>query len=173
MFGTWMNILKKVPESILWLMTSNEYAMNNIRDEASKKDIEKGRIIFANHLPHNDHLERLKLADIFLDTFPYNAHTTASDSIRMGVPIVTLSGRSFASRVCSSILNQVKMEKLSAKSKKNYENIAIELGNNKNKIKQVKKEIKNNCINSPLFKVQDYTKDLEKKFIDLIEKQEL
>ena len=65
------------------------------------------------------------------------------------------------------------MEKLSAKSLKNYENIAIELGNNKNKLNQVKKEIKNNCINSPLFKVQDYTKDLEKKFIDLIEKQEL
>ena len=173
MFDTWMNILKKVPESILWLMTSNEYAMNNIRNEASKKDIEKGRIIFANHLPHNDHLERLKLADIFLDTFPYNAHTTASDSIRMGVPIVTLSGRSFASRVCTSILNQVKMEKLSAKSLKNYENIAIELGNNKNKLNQVKKEIKNNCINSSLFKVQDYTKDLEKKFIELIEKQEV
>tara|TARA_A100001011_G_scaffold139080_1_gene146961 strand:- start:300 stop:2240 length:1941 start_codon:yes stop_codon:yes gene_type:complete len=169
-FRTWMNILKKVPNSILWLMKPNTYAIKNIEDEAFKHGIGNERIIFAENLPHNNHLDRLRLADIFLDTFPYNAHTTASDAIRMGVPIVTLNGRSFASRVCTSILNQVNMEKLTTNSVKKYEEIAIELGNNKDELGKIKKEIKENCINSTLFKIQDFTKDLEKKFLNLIEK---
>ena len=172
-FYTWMNILKEVPDSVLWLMRPNEYAINNILDEASKKGIDKKRIIFADNLPNKEHLDRLKLADIFLDTFPYNAHTTASDTIRMGVPIVTLNGRSFASRVCTSILYQVNMKKLTTNSIKKYEEIAVELGNNKNKLNKIKEEIKENCINSPLFKIQEFTKDLEENFINLIEKQKV
>ena len=170
-FNVWMNILKKVPDSILWLMKPNEYAINNIKNEASKRGVEKERIIFAENLVHKEHLNRLKLADIFLDTYPYNAHTTASDVIRMGVPIVTLHGRSFASRVCTSILNQVKMEKLATNSFKKYEEIASKLGNNKSELNKIKNEIKNNCLHSPLFKIEDYTKDLEKIFLNLIEKQ--
>ena len=169
-FNSWMNILKKVPNSILLLLKPNEYAIDNIEDETTKRGINKERIFFAESLPHNDHLKRLKLADIFLDTFPYNAHTTASDAIRMGLPIITLSGRSFASRVCTSILKQVKMEKLSASSLKNYEEMAIQLGNDQKKLNQIKKEIKDNCLNSPLFRVQDFTKDLEKIFLKLIQK---
>ena len=170
-FNVWMNILKKVPDSILWLMKPNEYAINNIRDEASKRGIKKERIIFADNLPHKNHLERLKLVDIFLDTFPYNAHTTASDVIRMGVPIVTLNGRSFASRVCTSILTQVNMKKLTTNSVEKYEEIASKLGNSKSELNKIKNEIKNNCLESPLFNIRDYTKDLERKFINLIEKK--
>ena len=132
-----MNILKKVPNSILLLLKPNEYAIDNIEDEISIRGINKERIFFAESLPHDDHLKRLRLADIFLDTFPYNAHTTASDAIRMGLPIITISGRSFASRVCTSILKQVKMEKLSTNSLKNYEEMAIQLGNDKKKLSQI------------------------------------
>ena len=170
-FKVWMGIMQKVPDSVLWLLKPNEIAINNIKEEATKQGINQERIIFGNKLSHEEHLQRLKLADIFLDTYPYNAHTTASDVIRMGVPIITLYGRSFASRVCASILSQVNMSKLSTNSMKNYEEIAVQLGNNTSEIKKIKKEIENNCLDSSLFKIIDFTKDLESIFINLIDEK--
>ena len=172
-FRIWMKILEEVPNSILWLLKSNNKAVENLKKEATNCNINEERLIFAEKISHDDHLERITLADIFLDTFPYTSHTTASDFIRMGVPIITLKGESFASRVCSSILNYVGMQTLSTNSLKKYEEKAIQLGNNNKKLEQIKKEIKNNCLNSPLFKIEDYTKDMEKKFVNLIEKKEL
>ena len=170
MFNSWTEILKKVPDSVLWLIKPNEKAILNIMNEVKKKDIERERIIFADRLSHKPHLDRLRLADIFLDTFPYNAHTTASDAIRMGIPLISLQGRSFASRVSSSILKQVKMHKLIANSFGEFEKISIQLGNNKNEINDIKNELERNCIKSPLFKIDKFTKELENVFVSLIEK---
>jgi predicted O-linked N-acetylglucosamine transferase (SPINDLY family) len=110
LFKTWMEILQEVPDSIFWIYCDNEVAKENLKNEAKLNGIEEKRIIFAKRLDIKEHLKRIKLADIFLDTFPYGAHTTASDAIRMGLPLITIKGESFASRVSSSILNQVDLK---------------------------------------------------------------
>ena len=121
-----MNILK-VDNSVLWILKSNEIASKNLKKEA-EKGIDEGRIIFADFLPNDEHLKRISLADVFLDTYPYNAHTTASDAIRMGIPIITLTGNSFASRVGASILSSVNIKELITYNQKDYEEVSISLG---------------------------------------------
>ena len=120
-----------------------------------------------------DHLNRLKLIDIFLDTFPYNAHTTSSDAIRMGIPIVTLIGKSFASRVSASILNQVNMSQLVVNNIEDFEKVAIELATKKDKLKDIKNEIKKNIKHSKLFDSLAFTKSLEKIYQDLINEKKV
>ena len=114
-----------------------------------------------------DHLERMKLADIFLDTWPYNAHTSASDSIRVGLPIITLTGKSFVSRVGSSILNNIDMSELVTTNFEDYENLAIELATNKLKLQSIKDKLKQNFENSPLFDSLKFTKNLEKLYKEI------
>ena len=160
-FNIWMNILKKTPKSVLWLLKSNNAACENIWKTAEKKGIDRNRIIFADRLPHYDHLKRIALADIFIDTFPYNAHTTASDTIRMGVPIIALMGKSFASRVSSSILNQVNMKELITTNTEDFQNLAIDIASNKNKLNKIKDDLNNSLSNSSLFDSVKFTKDLE------------
>ena len=120
-----------------------------------------------------DHLNRLKLVDIFLDTFPYNAHTTSSDAIRMGIPIVTLIGKSFASRVSASILNQVNMSQLVVNNIEDFEKVAIELATKKDRLKDIKNEIKKNIQDSKLFDSLKFTKNLEKIYQDLINEKKV
>jgi len=167
-FDLWMNILKKIPNSVLWLLKSNTLASKNLWKEAKKRNIEKNRIIFAEHLPKDEHLERIKLADLFLDTFPYNAHTTASDAIRMGIPIITLMGKSFASRVSASILNQVNLKELVTTNKDDFQNLAIKLAKDKKKMKKVKDDLKISLSKSTLFDSVKFTKDIENLFLKLI-----
>jgi len=169
-FEIWMEILKNVPKGVLWLLETNSESSKNILKEAKKNNIDINRIIFAKHLPNNMHLNRIKLADIFLDTFPYSAHTTASDFIRMGVPIITLIGESFASRVAASILNQVNLNELVTKNKNDYQNLAISIGKDKEKINKLKKKLKDSILNSKLFNSILYTKNLEDLFINLSKK---
>ena len=167
-FDLWMDILKEVPNSILWLLETNISTSKNIIKEAIKRNISEKRILFGKYLPHEQHLKRISLGDIFLDTYPYNAHTTASDSIRVGVPIITLKGRCFASRVCSSILKQVKMEELITESYVDFKDKAINLGKNEQKLINIKDQIKKNSLNSSLFKPEEFTKNLERIYMRLI-----
>ena len=169
-FNTWMNILKKVKKSILWIYANNEIARQNLKLEAKKRGIDHKRIIFAEKVSINDHLKRMKLADIFLDTFPYNAHTSASDSIRMGLPVITLQGKSFASRVASSILTSINMPELITTKIDDYENLAIKLGNDKSYLNEIKNKIKTNINKNPLFNSIKFTKDLENIFKKLLNK---
>ena len=170
-FNVWMNILKKTPKSVLWLLKSNNAACENIWKTAEKKGINTNRIIFAERLPHYDHLKRIAHADIFLDTFPYNAHTTASDTIRMGVPIIALMGKSFASRVSSSILNQVNMKELITTNTEDFQNLAIDIATNKNKLKKIKDDLKNSLSNSSLFDSVKFTKDLETLYQKILDEK--
>ena len=107
-----MRILKTVDRSVLWLLEENSIAVQNLRKEAKKRKIDPERIIFAKRMPMADHFARHKCADLFIDTFPYGAHTTCSDSLWAGLPIVTLMGKSFASRVGGSLLNAINLEEL-------------------------------------------------------------
>jgi len=169
-FNTWMNILKKVEKSILWIYANNEIARQNLKQEAKKRGIDHNRIIFAEKVSISDHLKRMKLADIFLDTFPYNAHTSASDSIRMGLPVITLQGNSFASRVASSILSSINMPELITTKIDDYENLAIKLGNDKSYLNDIKNKIKTNIKKNPLFNSMKFTKDLESIYKKLLNK---
>ena len=168
MFDIWMQILKNVPNSVLWILKSNETATSNLKNEANKKDVNPDRIILADHLPNDEHLKRIKLADLFLDSFPYNAHTTASDAVRMGIPIITLKGRSFQSRVGSSILNCINMKELITINKTDYINLAIDLAKNPAKLKKIKDDLENNVNNSSLFDSSKFTKNLEGLYLKIL-----
>jgi predicted O-linked N-acetylglucosamine transferase (SPINDLY family) len=167
-FKSWMNILKKCSNSILWLLQENKLAKLNLWEEAKKFGINEERIIFAERLPVKEHLKRLKFIDLFLDTFPYNAHTTASEAIRAGIPILTLKGKSFPSRVASSILTNVGLENLIVSNLEDYETKAISLAKNYKEIESLKNHLAQDKNLSKLFDSKAFTKDLEKIYKKII-----
>ena len=161
-FKRWMNILKKFDSSVLWLLQDKELGRQNLWKEAEMQGVNKERIIFAGRIPLKDHLKRLEFIDLFLDTFPYNAHTTASEAVRAGVPILTLKGKSFPSRVASSILINIGLEKLITYNLNDYENNALSLAKNANKLRDIKKHLMKAKNIKKLFDSNIFTKDLEK-----------
>lgn len=170
-FDVWMDILKETPNSILWVLLSNKISKRNFLEHVKKKDIALNRIVFAERLSESEHLYRIKLADIFLDTFPVNAHTTASEVTRMGVPIITIKGQSFASRVAASILHQFKLDELVMKNKEQYKNKAIELYNQPWELNKIKKKLLDNLENSTLFNSEKLTNNLEKIYLSVVNKK--
>ncbi len=168
-FNSWMKILKEVPDSILWLLTDNKLVIENIYKQAKLNNIKNERIIFTNNIPQNEHLQRYKLADLCLDTYPYGAHTTASDCIRNGTPIITICGNSFASRVCASILKTINMSELITKNYDEYEKLAIQIGLNKKFHSELKIKLNKNIMNNVLFDSQLFTKNIEKAYYKVYE----
>jgi predicted O-linked N-acetylglucosamine transferase (SPINDLY family) len=167
-FKSWMNILKEYENSILWILQNEKLGRQNLRKEAEKKGVDKERIIFAERVPVKEHLKRFEFIDLFLDTFPYNAHTTASEAIRAGVPILTLKGKSFPSRVASSILTNVGLENLIVTNLDDYEAKAISLSKNFKEIESLKKHLAQEKNLSKLFDNKTFTKDLEKIYKKII-----
>ena len=168
-FKRWMNILKKCESSILWLLQDIELGRQNLWKEAEIEGVNRARIIFAGRVPLKDHLKRLKFIDLFLDTFPYNAHTTASETIRAGVPILTLIGKSFPSRVASSILTNVGLENLIVSNLDDYETKAISLAQNYKEIENLKNHLAQEKNLNKLFDSKVFTKDLEKVYKKIID----
>ena len=163
-----MNILKKVENSVLWISANTEKSKENLLTQFKKNKINVDRIIFAEKVKENgDHLKRLELADIFFDTVPYNSHSTTYDYIKAGLPMITLKGNSFPSRVATSIYSSLNINELIAETESEYENIAIDLANNKFKLDKIKNKIKKNCKNSNLFKSKEFTKELEKVYLEI------
>lgn len=165
-FIAWMKILKFTNNSVLWLLDNNLTAKNNLMKEAERNGVDSSRIIFAEKLIYQEHLKRFELMDLFLDTFPYNGHTTTSEAIRMGVPTITLCGGSFTSRVAASLLSQIGLKSLISYSIEEYIKIACEIAKNKNKHQNIKEKIKLNS--QRLFNPKKYTKDLEKIYENLV-----
>ena len=163
-FETWMRILKKKNDSVLWLLSDNNISERNLKNFATKNNVDPKRLIFAKHLPLEQHLSRLKLVDLVLDTFPYNAHTTCSDSLRMGVPVLTLKGKSFASRVATSLLTSMNISELVTENLKNYEEGALKISNNSELLAQLKNKISKNKESSNVFKPEVYTSNIEKGY---------
>ena len=160
-FDIWMRIMKTIKGSVLWLFKSNQWAENNLKKEAENRGINASRIIYAERLPQDQHLERHKFADLFIDTFNYNAHTTASDALWAGLPVVTKIGKGFAARVAASLLNAIDLRELITDNKKNYEKLIIDLAKNPNKLNKIKEKLHRNRISKPLFNTELYTKNLE------------
>ena len=160
-FDGWMRILKAVENSVLWLYEDNPTAAKNIRKEAETRGVEGSRIVFAKRMPLDEHLARHRLADLFIDTLPYNAHTTASDALWGGLPVLTCTGQSFAARVAASLLNTIDLPELITSSQEAYEARAIELAKNPVKLREIKDKLERNRLTSPLFDGKLFAKHIE------------
>jgi predicted O-linked N-acetylglucosamine transferase (SPINDLY family) len=150
-FERWLEILGRVPDSVLWLLDAPEQTKKRLQGLAEQKGVSPSRLIFAPKLHNANHLARYPLADLFLDSAPYGAHTTASDALWMGVPVLTLSGRSFASRVCGSLVRSAGLTDLVAASPEDYVARAIALANNRSEIEAYKTRLEANRASCQLF----------------------
>jgi predicted O-linked N-acetylglucosamine transferase (SPINDLY family) len=157
-----MRILSEVQNSVLWVSENNETFKANLLKEFKKLGIDASRIIFAKRVAEmKHHLARYKLADLFLDTFPYNAHTTSMDSLKAGVPVLTLISKSFAGRVAASLLNAIGLPSLITTSQDEYESLAINLAKNPDQLTAVKKQLADNYSTMPLFNTPLFTRHIE------------
>ena len=160
-FNIWMKVLKKIDKSVLWLIESNKWARQNIFKQAELNNVSSSQIIFAKKLSHPKHLERHKHADLFLDTFNYNAHTTASDALWAGLPVITKQGNQFAARVASSLLSALDLNELVTQTEYEYEKMIIDYASQPIKLKEIREKININKNSKPLFDTLQYTRDFE------------
>lgn len=167
-FGVWMNVLKAVPDSVLWLLEGPDSVMQNFRHHAEQAGLEANRIVFGKLLAKPRHLARLGLADLFLDTRWYNAHTTASDALWAGVPVLTCPGQTFAQRVGASLVSAIEMPELIAKDWKHYEKLAIDIARNRTRAAQLKMKLAGKRHSAPLFRTEQFARDLEALFVEMV-----
>jgi predicted O-linked N-acetylglucosamine transferase (SPINDLY family) len=169
-FDGWMRILKQVDGSVLWLLEDNPTASRHLRKEAEARGVSAGRLVFAGRMPLADHLARHRAADLFVDTLPCNAHTTASDALWAGLPVLTCMGEAFASRVAASLLNAIDLPELVTTSQEQYEALAVELATNPERIGQIKQKLERNRLTTPLFDTQLFTTRIEDAYTQMYER---
>lgn len=163
-FASWMRILQQVSGSVLWLLQDHEATMHNLRSAARHCGIDEHRLIFAERISSPMYLARFQIADLFLDTFPYTAHTTSSDALRAGVPVLTRKGRSFASRVAASILQDCELLELITTSSEKYETLAIRLANTPAMLTDIRRKIQRAIHCSPMFDTPRFTRHIESAY---------
>jgi predicted O-linked N-acetylglucosamine transferase (SPINDLY family) len=163
-FDVWMRLLAQVEGSVLWLLEDNAWAADNLRREAEARGIDSARLVFAGRLPMDEHLARQHCADLFLDTFKVNAHTTASDALWMGLPVLTKLGSSFAARVAGSLLHAVGLPELATTSAEAYEALAFELATDPERLTEIKTRLAANRATAPLFDTERFTRNIERAF---------
>lgn len=166
-FDGWMRILAQVDGSVLWLLEDNPWVASNLRQEAAKRGIHPDRLVFAPRMPLPEHLARHRQADLFLDTLPYNAHTTASDSLWAGLPVLTCTGESFASRVAASLLNAIGLPELVTSTPVGYETLAVELATDQDKLRAVREKLANNRLTMPLFDSPLFCRHIEAAYQEM------
>ena len=169
-FKGWMKILKKVEGSVLWLFTENSTTKKNLKKEANNLEIDENRLIFASKLSNEKHLKRIQIADLFIDTLPCNAHTTASDALRVALPVLTCKGESFASRVTASLLNAINLPELITTTQDEYESLAIELATHPEKLRIIKDKLVNNLATSTLYDTSLFARHLEAAYLIMYER---
>lgn len=150
-FDRWMGILRRVEGSVLWLFEENPSLANNLRQEAERRNVRAQRLIFARRIPLPDHLARHRAADLVLDTLPCNAHTTASDALWAGLPVVTCVGGAFAGRVAASLLTALRLPELITANLEDYENLAVELALNPQRLAEIRQKLAEHRLTTPLF----------------------
>ena len=164
MFETWMRILSRTPGSVLWLLADTVWSQENFLKEAERLGIARDRLIFASRVAPPDYLARYQLADLFLDTYPFNAGTTANDSLWMGLPLLTLSGRSFISRMAGSLLTVLGIPDFIADSIGDYEEKAVAFGLETDRVKEARRHLIAARTTSPLYDMTQFAKHLEAAF---------
>jgi predicted O-linked N-acetylglucosamine transferase (SPINDLY family) len=160
-FAGWMRMLLRVPGSVLFLLAANPAVMSNLRQEAAYRGIDPDRLVFGGMLPRADYLARFRAADLFLDTLPYNAGTTASDALWAGLPVVTCTGETFAGRVAASLLTALKMPELIASTQAQYEDLAVELATDPERLAKINQQLSEKRLTAPLFNTRFFTTHLE------------
>ena len=170
-FGCWMRLLAALPSSSLWLLEPHPTAIRHLRREAERQGVAGERLIFAPLLPLEEHLARLRLADLFLDTLPYNAHTSASDALWAGVPVLTCMGQSFASRVGASLLRAIDLPELVTPNLAAYETLAQELATDPARLGALRDRLGQNRLTTPLFDTHLRARHIEAAFLAMVERQ--
>jgi predicted O-linked N-acetylglucosamine transferase (SPINDLY family) len=151
-------------------LEDNAKAGVNLRHEAELRGIDAARIVFAERVPHAEHLARQRLADLFLDTLPYNAHTTASDALWSGVPVLTCMGNAFAGRVAGSLLNAIGLPELVTSTPQAYEALAIELATHPTKLGEIRQKLAANRLTTPLFDIELFVRHIEAAYTAMCER---
>ena len=169
-FDVWMRLLKRFDRSVLWLMRGAAAAENNLRREASNLGVDPMRLVFAPWVPLSEHLARHRRADLFLDTMPYNAHTTASDALWSGLPVLTCEGRSFSSRVASSLLHALSLPELVTASLPEYERQASKLAEDRAMLKTLRTRLAQARATGPLFDTDRFRRNLEVIYEKILER---
>jgi predicted O-linked N-acetylglucosamine transferase (SPINDLY family) len=172
-FESWMRILRRTPGSVLWLLRDNELMAQNLRREAQARGIDPNRLAFAERMSTGEHLARHRLADLFLDTLPCNAHTTACDALWAGLPVLTQIGETFAGRVAASVLTAIGLPEMIARSQAEYEAMAVDLATSPDKLAAIKAKLANNRLTTPLFDTELFTRDLERAYEAVYERHRL
>jgi len=166
-FDTWMRLLLQVEGSVLWLLQGNASAIRNLRREAANRGVQADRLVFAPRIKHEDHLARHRLADLFLDTLPCNAHTTASDALWAGLPVVTCIGTTFAGRVGASLLRAIGLHELITHSLDDYESLALRLARDSVKLREVRDMLHRNRTTWPLFQTDRFRRHIEAAYVEM------
>jgi len=170
-FEVWMRLLREIPESVLWLRASQAETSANLRREAERRGVSPDRLVFARRLPLlPEHLARHRLADLFLDTICYNAHTTASDALWAGLPVLTCAGSTFAGRVAASLLTAIGLPELIARNLDEYEAMALRLARDAAALTNIKRKLASNRDSFPLFDTDRYTRNIEAAFVRMWER---
>jgi protein O-GlcNAc transferase len=171
-FACWMRILDQVSGSVLWLLTPDPLAQKNLKREASQRGIDPTRLIFGEMLALEKHLARLKLADLFLDGLPYGAHTTSSDALWAGLPLLTCRGHTFAGRVAASLLQAVGLSEMVMESTEAFEAMAVRLAHDPRLLGRIREKLAENRASAPLFDTERTTRDIEKAFQIMFENRD-
>ena len=173
LFDIWMRLLKRVEKSVLWLSAVNPAAARNLAREAQNRGLDANRLIFAPFVPRaEDHLARLGLADLFLDTLPYNAHATAADALLAGLPVLTCKGSTFAGRVAASLLHAAGLPELVTESPDAYETLALKLAGEPAMLAKLKAKLAANRDTHPLFDTARFTRHLEAAYLQMWERHQ-
>jgi predicted O-linked N-acetylglucosamine transferase (SPINDLY family) len=172
MFDIWTRLLHAVPGSVLWLIEDNSGACRNLRREAAMRGIDPGRLVFAGRVELSRHLARHRLADLFLDTLPVNAHTTASDALWAGLPLLTCLGKSFAPRVASSLLQAIGLPELITDNLEAYEALALKLAGNPALLRSLRLKLEQNRLTHPLFDTDRFRRHIETAYMQILETAE-
>ena len=167
-FDGWMRILQQVPGSVLWLAENNAISAANLRKEAVARNISADRLVFAKRMESlADHLARHRLADLFIDTLPFNAHTTASDALWAGLPVLTCIGTTFAGRVAASLLKAIELPELITSTQEDYEAMDVELATTPEKIMAIRQKLDQNRVSTPLFNSMLFARNIENAYIKM------
>jgi len=168
-FDIWMRLLNRIDGSVLWLLCDRALAETNLRREATARGIDPSRLIFARRLSLEDHLARHRLADLFVDTLPYNAHATAADSLWAGLPVVTCCGQTFPGRVAASLLRAIGMPDLITNDLKSYESLALRIASEPALLQELRERLARNRLSQPLFNTNRYRQNIETAYLQMWE----
>ena len=169
-FDCWMRILKRVDASALILSADNEVTADNLRREASQRGVDASRLVFCKKIPVPDYLARYRIADLFLDTAPFNGGTTVSDALWAGLPVLTCTGEAFASRMAASLLHAIGLPELITSTQEDYEAMAVDLATHPERLKAIKNKLERNRLTAPLFDTRLFTRHIEAAYTQMVER---